>query len=154
MDAEDYLSQDEKQTKREIKDLLAQIQQLFIRFREEQDKFELNSHKKFTDIKRLIDIQREEIKAKIDEIALAMIKQIEDQEVEFKQKLTESRLSKDFKIEEEKESIEAEFRKLELSIAHNEQLRIKGRKRSKSSRFAVKNQRNRAHDYSNGSVFI
>ena len=123
LEAEDYLSPDEKQTKREINDLLAQFQELCSRFRKEQDNCELNSHKKFAEIKRCIDIQREELKVKIDEFALAMIKQIEDYEVTFKQKLTATRNFKDFKLEEEKESLEAEFRKLELNIEHAKQLK-------------------------------
>ena len=123
LETDEYLSQDEKQTKSEIKDLLAQLQQLNSQFREEQNKFELNSHNKFTEIKRQIDLQREELKGKIDKIALAMIKKIEDQEALFKLKLSEARLFKEFKLVEEKESLEAEFRKLELNIEHVKQLK-------------------------------
>ena len=121
--AEDYLSQDEKRMKSEINDLLVQFQELSSRFSEERDTFELNSHKKFAEIKRLIDIQREELKAKIDEIALAMIKKIEDYEAVSKKKLSETRLFKEFKLEEEKENLDAEFRKFELNIEHAKQLK-------------------------------
>ena len=121
--AEDYLSKDEQQKKHEINDLLVQLQLLYSQFPEEQVKFELNSHKKFTEIKCQIDLHREELKAKIDEIALTMIKKIEDYEAVFKKKLPEALIFKEFKFEEEKDNLEAEFRKFELNIALIEQLK-------------------------------
>ena len=100
--------------KHEINDLLArfQFQDVYSRFREEQDKFEFYLHKNFAGIKRLIDIHREELKIKIDEIALAMVEKIEN----FSQKLIEASRFEEFEYEKEKDSLEAEFRKLNIKI--------------------------------------
>ena len=116
LDAEDHLSPEEKELKRVINKMLLEFQQLRDQLNQEQNKFELKSHDHFAEIKNKIDIQREQLKDKIEVIYLAMIKQVEQHETFYKQKLEESRRIKEFDLISEKESLDDEFRKMNLKI--------------------------------------
>ena len=68
-----HLSEEEKLVKKSIQGLIEQLEQLQNELSIKQKALELNSHAHFAEIRRQIDIHREELKAKIDEIALKMI---------------------------------------------------------------------------------
>ena len=115
LDAEDYLSSEEKELKQQIGHLFEHIAQLHAQLKQEQTEFELKSHEHFAEIKRKVDIQREELKAKIDEIYLTMIKQIEGQELAINAKLVKSRqITQSFNTVDLQ--IDEEFRKLYLNM--------------------------------------
>ena len=123
LDAEDHLSSEEKELKKEIHELMLSFQRLRHQLGQEQNKFELKSHDHFAEIKRKIDIQREQLKEKIEAIYLAMIRQVEQDEAFYKRKLEESRNIKEFDLSRVKESLDDEFRKIDLKIELVHQLK-------------------------------
>ena len=66
LDKEEYLSDDEKAIKSDVGQILDQFQQLFDQFKQEQTSFAQNASKHFAEIKQQIEIQRENLKEKID----------------------------------------------------------------------------------------
>ena len=123
LDAENHLSSVEKELKRDIHKLMLEFQQFRDQLNQEQNKFELKSHEHFSEIKNKIDIQREQLKEKIEEIYWAMIKQVEKHETFYKQKLQESRRIKEFDLISEIESLDDEFRRMDLKIEQVHQLK-------------------------------
>ena len=116
---------EEKAAKSELQKLLNEFQQLFDQIQQEQTEFEVSSYDHFAEIKRKLDLQREELKQKIDVIYLAMISQVEKHEAFYKQKLDETRCFKEFNAERETETFEDEFRKVDLTIKRVQQLQSK-----------------------------
>ena len=125
LDAEGHLSPQEKNIKSKIQKLLNELQQLNDQIHQEQTAFEVNSYDHFAEIKRKLDLQREELKNKIDEIYLAMISQVEKHETFYKQKLDENRCFQEFNAEKETKNFEDEFRKVDLTIQRVQQLQTK-----------------------------
>ena len=123
LDAEGHLNAEEKAAKIEIQKLLNEFQQLF--HQREQITFEISSHDHFAEIKRKIDIHREQLKEKIDQIYLAMISQVEKHEALYRLKLEETRCFKEFNADTEAKNIEEEFRKVDLTIERVQQLQSK-----------------------------
>ena len=123
LDAELHLSFEEKGLKKDIHELMLSLQQLHEQLNQEQNKFELKSHENFAEIKRKIDIQREKLKEKIDEISLAMIRKVEEHEAFYKLKLDDSRRIKAFNLNMEKESLDDVFRQMDLKIERVQQLK-------------------------------
>ena len=125
LDAEGHFSPEEKAAKSELQKLLNEFQQLFDQIQQEQTEFEVSSYDHFAEIKRTLDLQREELKHKIDEIYLAMIKQIEKHEAFYKQKLEETRYFQEFNAERENKNLDDEFHKVDLTIQRVQQLQSK-----------------------------
>ena len=123
LDAEDHLSTEEKELGQDIRALMFEFQRLYDQLSQEQNIFELKSHEHFAEIKRRIDIQREQLKDKIDVIYLAMIKQVEQHETFYKQKLEESCRIKMFDLSREKEILDEELRQMEIKIERVQQLK-------------------------------
>ena len=123
LDKEEHLSSKEKEVKSSIEELFDELQHIYDCFKQKQTTFELNSHAHFAEIKNQIDIHREKFKSKIDEIALEMIKRIEDNETVFKRKLNEFQRANDLKIDDERAILEAEFRNMTVDIERVEQLK-------------------------------
>ena len=85
-----HLSNEEKTTKRAIQDLIHQLEELqHLVITSTKPEMELTTFEHFTEIRRQIDIQREELKRKIDEIALKLIDQTKKREEIYKSKLKE-----------------------------------------------------------------
>ena len=125
LDVEGHLTLEEKSAKNEKHQLLNEFQLFYDQLQQEQTLFEVSSHDHFAEIKREIDLQREQLKEKIDEIYLSMIKQVEKHETIFKQKLEKTRCFNEFNAEREKENFQDEFRKVDLTIERAQQLKSK-----------------------------
>ena len=125
LDIEGHLNQEEKAAKIEIQNLIMQFQQLYGQIQQEQTIFEVSSYDHFAEIKRRIDLQREELKEKVDEIYLAIIRKVELHEEIYKQKLDETRCFKEFNVDQETNNLEDEFRKVDLTIQNVQQLQSK-----------------------------
>ena len=123
LDAEVHLSPEEKAMKREIEKLCNEFQLLYDQLQHEQAAFEVSSYNHFAEIKHQIDLQREELKDKIDKISLAMITRVEQYEAFYKLKLDENRCFKEFNGETN--YFEDEFRKVDLTIERAHQLQAK-----------------------------
>ena len=75
LDGGDFLSNEEKELKSQIHKLLNEYEMLydqFIQNKNEINATELYIYEHFSELKRQIDIHREELKIKIDDIALEM----------------------------------------------------------------------------------
>ena len=88
--SEVHLSDDEKEIKRVIQELVQKLEQLQNVVKLKQNDMEVTRFDYFAEIRRHIDIQREELKKKIDEIALKLIDQANEKEKAFTLKLKES----------------------------------------------------------------
>ena len=75
-----HLSGKQKSTKQSVAKILLDFDALLEKFKSSQENFEINISKHFDDIRNKIDLQREELKKKIDDIALAMIDQTKEKE--------------------------------------------------------------------------
>ena len=73
LEAELNLRNEEKQVKGEINVLLNRFRELNNELAQNRQEAASICHENFSELKRQIDIRREELKAKIDEIALSMI---------------------------------------------------------------------------------
>jgi hypothetical protein len=73
-----YLTEDELQLKKSLEESIEMFYQLNRKFRDSKDREELpiKFHEHFQEMRRQIDLQREELKDKIDKIALSMIDQV------------------------------------------------------------------------------
>ena len=78
-----HLSEETKQSKKTLSKLILDMEMLLVEFAENQGNFEMEVHERFTDLRRKIDTQREELKKKIDDIALEMIDQTKEDEREI-----------------------------------------------------------------------
>ena len=88
LEKELHLSDEEKAFKKSIHDLVHQLEQLQIEFQPKYTEWERNNFDHFSEIRRKIDIHREELKAQIDKIALKMIDQLNEKETECKLELS------------------------------------------------------------------
>lgn len=101
LEADVYLSNDEKKVKKKLHALINKIQKVYVETQNKQLAFELESFEYFKEIRRQIDLQREELKEKIDEFAFSMIDLTKKTEKIYKDKLEFLQKSlKPFKSEE------------------------------------------------------
>ena len=82
-----YLSSEEKSIKQAIQDLLLKLERLQEDAKLKQVDIEMASFMHFTEIRRQIDIQREELKLQIDQVAFRLINQVKTRELFYKIKL-------------------------------------------------------------------
>ena len=87
---EQHLSKEEKAIKYAIQELIQKLEHLQNDVKLQQNAMEVTSFDYFSEIRRQIDIQREELKKKIDEISLKLIDQVNEREKVYKSKLKES----------------------------------------------------------------
>ena len=80
IDSDSHLNEEQKSTKQSITNMLSQFDFLLEGFKSNQATFEINVSKQFDKIRFKTDLQREELKKKIDEIALEMIDQTKERE--------------------------------------------------------------------------
>ena len=84
-----HLTDEEKSLKNSFQDALQQIDQLQDELKSKQSVCEVTCFDHFSEIRRQIDIRREALKAKIDEIALEMIDLTNEKEKSYHLKLSE-----------------------------------------------------------------
>ena len=85
-----HLSEEEKSIKRAIQDQILKLIQIQHDVKQTHIDMEITSFQHFTEIRRKIDLQREELKAKIDEIALKLVDQAKERENAYKLKLEQT----------------------------------------------------------------
>ena len=85
-----HLNDEEKAIKCAIQDLIKQLEQLKDNVNLKSNEMELANCNHFIEIRRQIDIQREELKAKIDEIALKLIAQVKERENAYNRQLKQT----------------------------------------------------------------
>ena len=90
LDEESYLTEYEKMIKRKIEEIINKFSQSLSEFNATHANFECNNHEYFVELRRKVDIHREEAKNKIDEIALKIIDELKEKELEYRRTLSES----------------------------------------------------------------
>ena len=88
-----HLSDQEKKLKQSIQATIQQLEQLLSDLKLKHSDLERISSGHFSEVKRQIDIQRERLKNKIDEIALKMIDQVNEREKAFNSETKQSLLA-------------------------------------------------------------
>ena len=121
-----HLSDEEKTIKTAIQVLIQQLEQLQFDLKQKQSDLEQISFDHFTEVRRQIDLQREELKSKIDQIALKMISHINEKEKVYKFKSTQSLLAaQPVDIEESRRILLNEFRNPNLVLEEVKRLQNK-----------------------------
>jgi DNA repair exonuclease SbcCD ATPase subunit len=121
---ERYLSDEEKSLKRQLEQALRDFLDLNEQLQDAKNSFDLDCHNHFQEIRRKIDVQREELKDQIDKIALAMIEQTK--EMEQKHLTNSNKFKVDaFDLDKEKKILDETFRDVNLSIESIKELKSK-----------------------------
>ena len=128
----EYLSDDEKQIKKQLYDRLNEIECKQEEFCQAFYKLELDSHENFAEMRRLIDLQHEEEEEEDeskDLIAqyLQMIKDIQQAENLFQQILNEKfrpnlNIDGEFNVESQRSMLGEIFRQIDVSVSRLEKL--------------------------------
>jgi hypothetical protein len=121
---EHYLSDEEKSLKRQLEQALRDFHDLNEQLQDAKNSFDLDCHNHFQEIRRKIDVQREELKDQIDKIALVMIEQTK--KMEQKHLTNSNKFKVDvFDFELEKKLLDETFRDVNLSIESIKELKSK-----------------------------
>jgi hypothetical protein len=108
LDEQLYLSEEEISLKRKIEDSIQNFFQLYDEFLLNKTSLDLNCHNHFQELRFQIDEQRENLKAKIDEVALEMIDKTKQLEAKYLTSLNaisvESNKTLDLEIKETEEA--------------------------------------------------
>ena len=121
---ERYLSDEEKSIKRQFEQSLRDFLNLNEQLQDVKNSFDLDCHNHFQEIRRKIDVQREELKDKIDKIALAMIEQTNEMEQKHSANLNEFKVEI-FDFGKEQKILNETFRDVNLSIESIKMLKSK-----------------------------
>ena len=114
---ESHLNDEEKSIKCAIQGLIKQLEQLQGSINLKRDEMELANCNHFIEIRRQIDIQREELKAKIDEIALKLIAQVKERENAYNRQIKQTISGiVELDIHQMRQTLALEFRKSNLLI--------------------------------------
>jgi WD40 repeat protein len=124
MEADAILSSGERKSKANILDLLEQQRELHEKLISEQNAFEALSFDHFQEVCRLIELQREELKRTIDQIADEMIKKSKEKQAFFQRQHNQlaTVAPPPFKLEEQRRILKDHFRRIELTSETTQQL--------------------------------
>jgi hypothetical protein len=130
IEKEVYLDEEESSLKKSLNQSFKAFSILCEQFQQTKDSFELDFHNHFQEVRRKIDLQREELKDKIDKVALQMIEQTKiieaKHKIEQKQKYDSVMFHKNKKSTKEQEfkDLEEKFRQPKLSLQSLKQLQV------------------------------
>jgi hypothetical protein len=130
IEKEVYLDEEESSLKKSLNQSFKTFSILCEQFQQTKNSFELDFHNHFQEVRRKIDLQREELKDKIDKVALQMIEQTKIIEakykIEQKQKYDSVMFHKNKKSTKEQEfkDLEEKFRQPKLSLQSLKQLQV------------------------------
>jgi hypothetical protein len=130
IEKEVYLDTEESSLKKSLNESIETFFILCEQFQQTKNSFELDFHNHFQEVRRKIDLQREELKDKIDKVALQMIEQTKIAEakykIEQKQKYDSVMFHKNKKSTKEQEfkDLEEKFRQPKLSLQSLKQLQV------------------------------
>ena len=116
LQADEHLHEKEKVLKNDMHTLIDQFEEIRTQFNERLKRAELLNHEKFAEIRRQIDLHREEYKEKIDKTALEKIAQANADEKKHREHLKRLQsFSGLLNLDEERNSVNELFRHLNLS---------------------------------------
>ena len=90
LENEEHLTKDEKKQKKSLEKSFEKFQILYEEFIQIRNSLETECHDKFQEIRRKIDLRREELKAKIDQISLEMIEKTKLFEAAYQESIKEN----------------------------------------------------------------
>ena len=118
-----HLSDEEKRLKHAVETLIQQLERVQSDFKQKLSDLEGFSIDHYSEVRRQIDVQREEFKKKIDEIALKMIEQVKEKEKFYISAIKQSSLAvTPVNIAESRRIMENEFRNPNLVIEEVQRL--------------------------------
>ena len=100
-----HLSNEEKVLKKSLTDSLVEFYSILDEFKESKLSLSVNIFNHFAEIRRKIDVQREELKQKVDNISMAMIDQTKTMEASY------SSLSEGFKFDKVLSGLDEDLKK-------------------------------------------
>ena len=119
INSDSHLTDEQKLAKHSVRKMLSAFDTLLEEFKTNQEAFEINISKQFDEIRFKIDLQREELIEKIDEIALEMIDQTKEREKTLLSDLNRANSNIiNTEIEEDGKRLLAEFRNPDMIVAN------------------------------------
>ena len=130
IDDQIYFNDDEKKLKKKIEESIKVFHQMFNEFTSNKHKLNLDCQNHFQEIRRQIDLQRRDLKEKIDEIYIITIEKTKEIEASylkmFKEKLTLTLKSFETKsLDEELNQLDESFRDPNLLIESIKEVQFK-----------------------------
>jgi hypothetical protein len=119
-----FLSDAEKFKKKSLEDSSENFFQLNEQLQEAKNIFDLDCYNQFQEIRRKIEVQREELKDQIDKISSKMIDQIKAIEETYSNRIKEFHVEA-YDLEKEKKILNETFRDVNLLISSINQLQVK-----------------------------
>ena len=111
-----HLTDEEKTFKLQMEQAMSEISQLSAELSEKKPTLEVGIYDHFVELRRQIDIRREEAKARIDDISMQMIELTKQTETLCKESLNKFVCIEDDQLNEETKAIEEKFRDPNLLI--------------------------------------
>ena len=121
---ERFLSDEEKTLENSLKESLQNFFNLNEQLQKTKNSFDLDTHNHFVEMRRKIDVHREELKNKIDTISLTMIDQVKAIEASYANSLNGFRVE-EINMDLERHNLSEIFRDVNLSIDSLKQLQVK-----------------------------
>ena len=120
LEGDGHLTEPEKAAKLNILNTFERIMAMQNQLRNTNDQglIELNCFEHFGEIKRKLDIQREVLKAQVDDLSQCETRKTERNDKFFRQKLAELREMRDFNMSNQRHILDDEFRNVNLDITH------------------------------------
>jgi hypothetical protein len=119
-----FLSDAEKTKKKSLEKSLRDFFNLNEQLQESKNIFELDCYNHFQEVRRKIDVQREELKDQIDKISLTMIDQIKTIEISYAIRIKEFKVEA-FDLDKEKKILNETFRDVNILISSINLLQVK-----------------------------
>ena len=121
---ERFLSDAEKLMKKSLLESIENFSQLNEQLKESKNIFDLDRYNHFQEIRRKIEVQREELKDQIDKTALTMIDELRAMEESYADRIEEFQVEA-FDLEKEKKDLDETFRDVNLLVKSVNKLRVK-----------------------------
>jgi hypothetical protein len=110
-----FLSDAEKSKKKSLEESIQKFSQLNEQLQESKNTFELQCHNHFQEIRRKIEVQREELKDQIDKLSFAMIDELRVIADKYSIRIKEFKVEA-YDLEEEKKILNETFRDVNILI--------------------------------------
>jgi hypothetical protein len=119
-----FLSDAEKVMKKSLEDSIENLLQLNEQLQESKNIFDVACYDHFQEIRRKIELQREELKNQIDKISFKMIDELKAIEESYSNRIKEFKVDV-YDLEKEKQILNETFRDVNLLISSINQLQVK-----------------------------
>ena len=118
-----FLSDAEKSKKKSLEESIQKFSQLNEQLQESKNTFELQCHNHFQEIRRKIEVQREELKDQIDKMSLKMIDELKAIEESYAIRIKEFHVEAN-DLDKEKKILNETFRDVNILISSINQLQV------------------------------